>query len=156
MTIHRTLLAAAAIAALLLPALPLHAQDDPPEYRDRAEPREAYRRGYERGFERGYEKGVAEGQRRGSAPPPPAAPRTGPIHVIRATYGSDARSCEATRWVASRANGRRSHSFEVTNAMCGDPARGDRKSLEVAYRCGEIGKTASAFEHRTIYLDCSS
>ena len=153
---HRNLMVAAILAAALQPALPLHAQDDPPEYRDRAEPREAYRRGYERGFERGYEKGLAEGERRASTAPPPASPRTGPIHVIRATYGTESRSCDATRWTASRANGRRSHSFEVTNAICGDPARGDRKSLEVAYRCGEIGKTASAFEHRTIYLDCTS
>ena len=152
----RPFLAAIAIAALLWPAFPIHAQDDPPEYRDRAEPREAYRRGYERGFERGYEKGLAEGERRASAPPAPLPPRAGPIHVIRATYGTESRNCDATRWTASRANGRKSHSFEVTNAMCGDPARGDRKSLEVAYRCGEIGKTASAFEHRTISLDCSS
>lgn len=34
------------------------------------------------------------------------------------------------------------------------PEYRDRKSLEVAYRCGEIDKTASAFEHRTISLDC--
>jgi hypothetical protein len=40
--------------------------------------------------------------------------------------------------------------------MCGDPAKGQRKSLEATYRCGEIEKTASANEHRTIYLDCSS
>jgi len=148
-------LAAAVFAAGLQPAIPLQAQDEPPEYRDRADSREAWRRGYERGFERGYEKGLAEGGRRVATPPPPPPPRTGPIHVIRATYGTEARSCDATRWVASRANGRKTHSFEVTNAICGDPARGDRKSLEVAYRCGEIGKTASAFEHRTLYLDCN-
>ena len=149
-------LAAAALAAGLAPSLALHAQDEPPEYRDRADAREAYRRGYERGFERGYAEGLAEGEHRVAAPPPPPPPRTGPIHVIRATYGSESRSCDATRWVASRANGRRAHSFEVTNAICGDPARGDRKTLEVAYRCGEIGKTASAFEHRTLALDCGS
>lgn len=147
--------AAAALAAALQPFAASHAQDDPPEYRDRAEAREAYRRGYERGFERGYQKGVAEGERRTVAPPPPPAPRGGPIHVIRAAYGTESRSCDATRWVASRANGRRAQSFEVTNALCGDPARGDRKSLEVAYRCGDIPKTASAFEHRTLSLDCS-
>ena len=151
----RKILIAAALAATLGPAMSLQAQDEPAEYRDRAEAREAWRRGYERGFERGYEKGLAEGERRGASSPPPPPPRTGPIHVMRATYGSESRSCDATRWVASRANGRKRHSFEVTNAICGDPARGDRKSLEVAYRCGEIGKTASAFEHRTIYLDCS-
>jgi hypothetical protein len=39
--------------------------------------------------------------------------------------------------------------------MCGDPARGDRKELNVTYICGTIAKSASAYEHRTIYLDCT-
>lgn len=144
-----------ALAALLLAPVCSRAQDEPPEYR--GESREAWRHGYERGFERGYEKGLAEGQRRAAAapPPPPPAPRIGPIRVTGASYGTSSRSCDATRWVASRANGRRSHSFEVTNNICGDPSRGDRKELEVAYRCGEIAKTASAPEHRTITLDCN-
>ena len=133
--------------------------DDPPEYRERRDAREAYRRGYERGFERGYAKGLDEGQRRGIAPPPPpppAPPRLGPIRVTGASYGTGSRNCDATRYVGGRANGKRSHSFEVTNTMCGDPARGERKSLDVTYRCGEIMKTATAYEHRTIYLDCNS
>jgi hypothetical protein len=134
---------------------PIAAQDEPPEYRDRADSREAWRRGYERGFERGYEKGLAESRRAPVAAPAPPPPRIGPIHVTGATYGTSSRSCDATRWVASRANGRRSHSFEVTNDICGDPSRGDRKELEVAYRCGEIARTASAPEHRTLTLDCS-
>ena len=53
-------------------------------------------------------------------------------------------------------NGRRTASFEVTNDMCGDPAKGDRKQLEITYVCGSIAKTASAYEHRTVYLDCTS
>ena len=148
------------LAALSLASsgLPAAAQDEPPEYRDRADSREAWRRGYERGFERGYEKGLAEGQRRAppaAMPAPPPAPRLGPIHVTGASYGTPSRSCDATRWVGSRANGRRSQTFEVTNDICGDPARGDRKTLEVAYRCGEVARTASAVEHRSIVLDCN-
>ena len=147
-------LASLALAAGGLPAV---AQEEPPEYRDRADSREAWRRGYENGFERGYAKGLAEGQRHAppAAPPPPPAPRIGPIHVTGATYGTMSRSCDATRWVGSRANGRRSFSFEVTNAICGDPAHGDRKTLEVAYRCGEVARNASAVEHRTVTLDCN-
>ena len=133
------------------------AQDDP-QYRDRPEAREAYRRGYENGFERGYEKGRLEGERRAPAavpaPPPPAPPRQGPIHVIGATYGDGSRSCDATRWVSHRANGKRVDSFEVVNGICGDPAPGHRKTLEVKYRCGEIVRDASAVEHRTLTLDC--
>ena len=34
--------------------------------------------------------------------------------------------------------------------------RGDRRSLDVTCCCGEISKTATANEHRTIYLDCTS
>ena len=151
--------ALAALAAFAGAPLPVLAQDDdPPEYRDRGEAREAYRRGYERGFERGYSKGIADGERRGMNAPPPAPPppRIGPISVTSASYGTMSRSCNATRWVASRSNGRRNFTFEVTNNMCGDPAQGDRKTLTVAYRCGDIGKEASAVEHRTLTLDCTS
>jgi hypothetical protein len=134
---------------------PAFAQDREDERAERA-----YKRGYEEGFERGYQKGLREGERRAAeaAPPPPPAPapppRSGPIRVTGAFYGTTSRNCDATRFVASRANGKRSFSFEVTNEICGDPARGDRKSLEVTYRCGEILKSTSANEHRTIYLDC--
>ena len=71
-------------------------------------------------------------------------------------YGTSSKSCNATHYVARRANGNRTFSFEVNNSMCGDPAKGDRKELTVTYICGSIAKTAQAYEHRTIYLDCSS
>lgn len=144
-----------ATLVLLAAAGTAHAQSSSGE---RAE--DAYRRGYDEGFERGYRKGVEEAERRARAaavPPPPLQPlppRTGPIHVTGAFYGTSSRNCDATRYVSHRASGKGSYSFEVTNEICGDPAHGDRKSLEVTYRCGEIVKTASANEHRTIYLDC--
>jgi hypothetical protein len=147
----RRFIFALAAASALGPAF---AQDREDERAERA-----YKRGYEEGFERGYQKGLHEAERRAVevAPPPapvPAVPRTGPIHVTGAFYGTSSRNCDATRHVASRANGKRNYSFEVTNEVCGDPAHGDRKSLEVTYRCGEILKNASANEHRIIYLDC--
>ncbi|HET7728481.1 MAG TPA: hypothetical protein VFK48_00490 [Usitatibacter sp.] len=148
------------IAACLLPLafapLPAASQDSPPEYRDRSEQREAYRRGYEAGFERGFQKGLEQAERRAPPVVAPPPPRTGPIRVSGAYYGTTSRSCDATRYVASRANGKRSFSFAVSNNICGDPAKGDRKSLEVTYYCGDVSKTASANEHRTIYLDCGS
>ncbi|MGZ5079230.1 MAG: hypothetical protein ACXWHZ_06775 [Usitatibacter sp.] len=154
---HATFTAGLALASTA--ALAQDARPEPPEYRDRAEAREAYRRGYETGFERGYRKGLEDGERRAApivAPPPAAAPpRLGPIRVSGAFYGTSSKNCDATRYVASRANGKRSYSFEVTNNICGDPARGDRKELSVTYRCGEVDKTSSANEHRTIYLDCT-
>jgi len=133
--------------------------DDPEEYRDRQEARAAYRRGYERGFERGYRKGVAEGERRAPVaapppPPPPPVPVLGPIRVSGAFYGTSSKNCDATRYVGRQSNGKRSHSFKVSNEMCGDPARGDRKTLEVTFWCGQVSRTASAREHQTIFLNC--
>lgn len=146
----------AGLAALLM-ALPAFADDeDPPEYKDRIEARDAYRRGYERGFERGYQRGLEEGENRSASRPPPAPPPValGPIRVTRAEYGNSSRTCNATRFVARGANGKRSHSLKVTNEMCGDPAHGARKTLEVTYYCGQVVKTASAREHQDIYLNC--
>jgi hypothetical protein len=118
-----------------------------------------YRKGYDDGFANGYRKGLDEAARRAppaaAAPPPPPRP-TGPITVSTAYYGTSSKSCDATRWVARRVNGRPTASFEVTNDMCGDPARGDRKELEITYVCGSIAKTASAYEHRNVYLDCTN
>ena len=142
------------LAALALAPAALAQQGDSTgssDYRD------GYRRGYDDGYARGYRKGLEEaGRPPVTAPPPPPPGPNGPIFVTRAFYGSTSRSCDATRWVARQSNGRRSASFEVSNAMCGDPARGDRKQLEVTYRCGDFVKTASAYEHRTIVLDCHS
>jgi hypothetical protein len=137
--------------------------DDPEEYRDNRDAREAYRRGYERGYDRGFERGLQEGQKRGGLatqnmppPPPPAPPPPvlGPIKVTSAFYGSGKKNCDATRYVARKANGNRTHSFKVTNDMCGDPDRGQRKTLEVTYWCGQVSRTASAREHQDIYLNC--
>lgn len=140
-------------AAALLAALPAAAQD-----RDSYEYREGYRRGYDDGFAAGYRKALEEG--RGAPPPAPAyAPppaRLGPIRITRAIYGSTSRSCDATRYVKNQAEGRINATVNVSNDMCGDPAKGDRKQLEVTFRCGEVTKTASGYEHRSVYLDCSN
>jgi hypothetical protein len=134
--------------AVLL-ACPAFAQEGSPDYRD------GYRRGYDDGFAAGYRKALEEAPR--PAPAAPAAPprATGPITVSTAYYGTSSKSCDATRYVARRANGRRTATIDVTNEMCGDPARGDRKQLEITYVCGSIAKTASGYEHRSVYLDCT-
>lgn len=111
-----------------------------------------YRAGYEDGFARGYQKGLHEAQ---AAPAPAPARATGPITISRAVYGTSSKSCDATRWLARKANGRMTASVEVTNDMCGDPSPGGRKSLDVTYVCGTIAKTANAFEHRSVDLDCT-
>lgn len=141
----------ALVACLALLALPALAQD-----RDSHDYREGYRRGYDDGFASGYRKGLAESSRPAPPAAAPAPPHpTGPITVSTAYYGTSSKSCDATRWLARKVNGRRTASFEVSNTMCGDPAPGDRKELEVTYVCGAVAKTASAYEHRTLYLDCT-
>ena len=154
-------LAAAALAVpLAAPAQPRNEPDDPAEYRDRREEREAYRRGYERGYDRGFQRGLEEGAKRMpppaaiAPPPPPAQPVLGPIKITSAFYGTSSKSCDATRWVARHANGKRTHSFKVTNDMCGDPHQGQRKTLEVVYWCGQVSREASAREHQDLYLNC--
>ncbi len=143
-----------ACLALALAAAPLLAGAQSYDYK------EGYRKGYDDGFASGYRKGLEESRR---APPPPAyvpppaaVPALGPIRVTRALYGNASRSCDATRYVARQANGRTSASVNVSNQMCGDPTPGERKELEVTYVCGAFTKTASAYEHRTVYLDCTT
>jgi hypothetical protein len=135
--------------------------DEPAEYRNRDEAREAYRRGYERGYDRGFSKGMAEGERRSARiapPPPPVAPpqpvAVGPMRLAGAFYGTSSRKCDATRYVRKHVDGRMSASFKVSNEMCGDPAHGDRKELEVTYWCGPVSKSASAREHQSLYVSC--
>lgn len=113
--------------------------------------RDGYAQGYKEGFDAGYRKATGE---QGSAP---AVQSKGfPIAVQVATYGPDGSRdrCDATHYVRRRANGQRSVSVDITNQMCGDPAPGKRKGVEITYMCGSVAKTASAYEHRSAYLYC--
>jgi hypothetical protein len=117
----------------------------------------AFRDGYRRGFDEGYAQGYREGLEKGRpvvvAPPPPPPPRR-TISVSRATYGAGNKRCDASRAVGSIANGQVSVSIEASNDLCGDPARDQRKRLEVSYVCGRTAKSAFANERDSVYLDC--
>jgi hypothetical protein len=160
--LHRFAAAALSLFALAASAQSYRAEDEPAEYRDRKEERDAYRRGYERGYDRGYKRGLEEARRTGpahAAPPAVAAPPPvilGPIKVTSAFYGSSSKTCDASRWVGRHANGRTTYSVNVSNEMCGDPHHGQRKTLEVVYWCGQVAKSASAREHQSVYLNCST
>ncbi len=117
---------------------------------DSSDYKEGYADGFRDGFEKGRRKAVSE-QRSDSN----SESRTQLIAITSAIYGPErGSSCDARRFVESRVNGRRSASIDVTNKICGDPSPGNRKSLEITYRCGNLVKTASAYEHRTAYLSC--
>ena len=154
---------AIAFALLSLFAAGAAAQPNQPNYQDPSD--EAYKAGFREGYSKGFREGLAEGERRSAsvAPPPPpivvAPPKpgpTGPITISNAWYGTSKKNCNATGWLARKVNGRVSASVEVENKICGDPAPGDRKALEVTYICGNFVKNATAYEHRTLYLDCAS
>lgn len=112
--------------------------------------KDGYSQGYKDGFDAGYRKGLAESR------PVEAQAKGFPIAITAATYGPEDSNqrCDATRYVRKEANGRRSASVAITNNMCGDPAPGKRKSVEITYLCGAVAKTASAYEHRSAYLSC--
>lgn len=117
----------------------------------------SYSKGFKDGWKEGYEQARKElgSSQRPAQPLAEPKPVAYPITISLARYGDSSRDCDATSYVARRANGRMSVSVDVTNGMCGDPAPGQRKSLDVTYVCGNRSKTASAYEHRSVYLDCS-
>jgi len=131
--------------------------------RDSYDYREGFRRGYDDGYAAGYRQALEEGSRPPvvMTPPQPVLVLpvnpgpTGLITITRAIYGSPSRSCDATRYVRRQSNGRKKASVGVTNDICGDPDPGSRKMLEVTYTCGGSVREASAYEYRTVYLDCS-
>lgn len=110
---------------------------------------------FERGYREGYSRGFQDGQN--SKPSPPRSGfRHNPsgIVVTRAWYGDYRRSCDATSWAVRAFNNRMRADAEVTNGICGDPAPGQRKSLNVEYYCNGEAKSADAYEHRRISLSC--
>jgi hypothetical protein len=145
------IMAALAASAVTAVAAQAPGSDSSDDYRA------GYRAGYDDGFQRGYDKAMREV----AAPPAPVAvpvppPRaSGPITISRAVYGNGSRTCDASRWAARMSNGRATATLDVSNKICGDPAPGDRKSLDVTYVCGSIAKSATAYEHRSVFLDCT-
>ena len=137
-------LARVVLVAAATVALPAAAQSSS-DFKD------GYAQGYKEGFDAGYRKGIAE-QRSATE----AAPKNFPIAILVASYGPEGarERCDATRYVRKEAHGRHNASVAVTNNMCGDPAPGKRKQIEITYQCGAVAKTASAYEHRSAYLSC--
>lgn len=111
------------------------------------------------------ERGRAEAQvfgRPASGPgfgPPGAGPGYGgrdrDIRVLDARYGSRTRACDAAPAVANRCNGRDRCGIRVDNGLCGDPAFGEPKVLEVTYSCGRGDRrSAVGREGQRLDLGC--
>ncbi len=77
------------------------------------------------------------------------------ISIQDAYYGADTQVCDARREVARYCNGRETCDLRVNNELCGDPARGERKALFVAYSCdGRTQEIALSPEKENITLYC--
>lgn len=131
------------IGAMAVPALAQQSSD--------------YRQGYADGFRDGYAKAQQEA-RQSFRNEQNAQARTAVISIQSAFYGEEYGNarCDATRFVARAAQGRRDATIQVSNDICGDPARGKRKQLTVTFYCGPVSKTESAYEHRQLSLSCRS
>jgi len=121
----------AAVLALTVASTSAFAQDD--------------RRGPDDGYQAGQR--ADDGGHRG----PPGFMR---VRIERADYGVRGRMCDARQSVSDEVE--RNHgAVLVGNQLCGDPARGAQKSLNVTYRCGDSDSVrVTAREQETLRLSC--
>ena len=76
------------------------------------------------------------------------------IQILRADYGAGDRYCDAGHTFAEQCSGRNECRVRVDNHLCGDPARGKRKQVDVEYRCGSRVYRREARENSTAWLQC--
>ena len=105
---------------------------------------------YRRGYEQGYRDG-AEAQSRTDHGGP-----AGSIIIEEARYGSrEGGFCDPRGPIQQMVGWRRHVDVPVNNSLCGDPAYGRPKHLEVRYRCGESQSVrAEAPENSVLQLNC--
>jgi hypothetical protein len=99
-------------------------------------------------------QGSAQAPGYGGDPRPPQGWRQNLIIVQQAAYGIPGAACDATARFANECDDRQSCSMRVDNGLCGDPARGERKSAEVAYWCNGRLERVSGREQQVISLNC--
>lgn len=102
---------------------------------------------------RSFDDGYAAAQRadRGDRGGPPGWMR---VHVEDASYGARGRFCDARRSVHEEVRENRG-AIGVNNRLCGDPAPGLQKRLNVTYRCGDSESVrVVARENETLRLSC--
>ncbi len=108
-------------------------------------------------YRRGYDDGYAAGQRdsRGDRGDRGDRGRSDwGIRIEEANYGTRGAMCDARRSVRQAVE-RSGDAVPVGNHLCGDPAVGAQKRLDVVYRCGNGEPIrASAREGETMRLAC--
>ena len=114
-----------------------------------------FRRGYEQGYRDGVEARGLQDPQRGS---------TGRIDIDMARYGTRNASCNAQDKLQKAVNKarnsdgwRRGFSIVANNELCGDPARGSVKQLDISYRCnnGPVQRIQTR-EGGSVTLHCDS
>jgi hypothetical protein len=89
-----------------------------------------------REYQRGYDQGYRDGSEAQSNQEQQGGPG-GRILIERADYGLRGATCDARDAMQSAIGRRRNVSIAANNDLCGDPAPGRVKQLDVAYRCGD-------------------
>lgn len=92
----------------------------------------------------------------GSSPRPvtQASREDPPLRIVQARYGTDRRSCDATRAVRRACEGESDCSLKAGNELCGDPTPGQVKTLYVSYRCRGRVRDITRQEGKYLSLDC--
>ena len=77
-----------------------------------------------------------------------------PIRIIEARYGTDRRTCDATRALRRACEGESDCSLKAGNELCGDPVPRQVKTLYVTYRCRGRVHNITRTEGKQLALDC--
>ncbi len=106
---------------------------------------------YRRGYDQGYRDG-AEAQSSADHHQP------GKIIIEESHYGSrEGGFCDSRETLQRMAGWRRHLDVQASNNLCGDPARGIPKHLEVRYRCGDSQSVrVEAREGEVLELNCGN
>lgn len=76
------------------------------------------------------------------------------LEILEVIYGNGRQVCYATDEVAADCNDRSFCAVEASNHLCGDPARGDRKQLEIGYSCGDGIRSIQVWEGEVATAYC--
>lgn len=125
---------------------------------DSADFKAGYAKGYQDGLDAAMKKGP-DGVKAPATDTAKEAPKQA-IRVGNAVYGPvPGKTCSATGFVGSMANGKQTATISVGNGMCGDPEPGKTKTLTVYYLCTtgpEANmKIASGPERGSVNLNCN-